>query len=231
MNNDLDNKLVPSEGKETKKKYIKNQQKPIQTIRFWVQVSLILLCLWIGVEFHYFVKYLETAGLEGSSYRPPGAEGFLPISSLMSLYLFAISGDIHAAHPAGFFILLAAIVVSFVIGKSFCSWFCPVGWLSEILGDFGQKLFKRRLKLPMWLDYPLRSLKYLLFGFFGYSIFFLMNEASLRVFLDSPYNIVSDIKMYYFFVDISMLALIVIAILFVLSIVIRNFWCRYLCPY
>ncbi len=37
--------------------------------------------------------------------------------------------------------------------------------------------------------------------------------------------------MYYFFADISQFSLIVISVLFVLSVVIRNFWCRYLCPY
>ena len=37
--------------------------------------------------------------------------------------------------------------------------------------------------------------------------------------------------MWYFFANISQLSLIVIASLFVLSIFIRNFWCRYLCPY
>jgi polyferredoxin len=37
--------------------------------------------------------------------------------------------------------------------------------------------------------------------------------------------------MYYFFADISRFSLIVIAVLFLLSVFIRNFWCRYLCPY
>ncbi|MEO8233107.1 MAG: 4Fe-4S dicluster-binding protein, partial [Ignavibacteriota bacterium] len=34
-----------------------------------------------------------------------------------------------------------------------------------------------------------------------------------------------------FFANISQTALIVVGVLFVLSIVIRNFWCRFLCPY
>lgn len=37
--------------------------------------------------------------------------------------------------------------------------------------------------------------------------------------------------MYYFFADISRFSLIVIGSLLVLSVFIRNFWCRYLCPY
>jgi len=68
-------------------------------------------------------------------------------------------------------------------------------------------------------------------GFLFYSVFFLMSTVAVKSFLDSPYNLISDIKMYYFFADISRFSLIVIAILFLLSIPIRNFWCRYLCPY
>ena len=37
--------------------------------------------------------------------------------------------------------------------------------------------------------------------------------------------------MYYFFAHISQTALIVIGALFILSIFIRSFWCRFLCPY
>ncbi len=218
-----------------KNKIIRNPEKPIQKYRFIVQSIFTLVCIWIGIEFYFFVSYLESSGVSGSTYRPPGVEGFLPISALMSLYNFFITGEIHPAHPAGVFILLAIIGVSFVFGKSFCSWFCPVGFLSELVGDFGEKiykmLFKRRIKLPKLLDYPLRSLKYLLLGFFIYAIFFSMTATALQFFLNSSYNKVADVKMWYFFADISRFSLIVIASLFVLSIFIRGFWCRYLCPY
>ncbi|MCX7797229.1 MAG: 4Fe-4S binding protein [Melioribacter sp.] len=213
----------------------KNNEKPIQKYRFIIQSTFALLCIWIGIEFTIFVKSLESENANLVTYRPPGVEGFLPISSLMSLYYFILTGEIHYAHPAGFFIFLAILVVSFVAGKSFCSWLCPIGFLSEMIGDFGEqilkKLIKKRVKIPNIIDYPLRSLKYLLLGFFVYAIFFVMTVDALKSFLDSPYNLVADIKMYYFFARISKFSLTVIAILFVLSIFIRNFWCRYLCPY
>lgn len=85
--------------------------------------------------------------------------------------------------------------------------------------------------MPRILDYPLRSLKYLLLGFFVYSIFFSMTAMALKYFLDSPYNIISDVKMYYFFAEISRFSLYVILGLVLLSVIFRNFWCRYLCPY
>jgi polyferredoxin len=103
-----------------------------------------------------------------------------------------------------------------------------------MVGDFGdkvsKKIFGKKLKLPRVLDYPLRSLKYLLLLFFASSIF-AMSAFSLKSFLDAPYNIMSDVKMYYFFAEISQFSLLVIGALFLLSIIIRNFWCRYLCPY
>lgn len=214
-----------------KKKIIRNNEKSIQKLRFAIQVLFTALCIWIGVEFHLFVRYLETGGSAAYFNRPPGVEGFLPISSLMSFYYFLSHGVIHSAHPAGMFIFSAIVLMSLVVGKSFCSWMCPIGFLSELVGDFGEQIFRRKIILPKFLDYPLRSLKYLLLGFFLYSIFYLMTTAAINAFLDSQYNLVADVKMYYFFADISQFSLIVITVLFVLSIVIRNFWCRYLCPY
>ncbi|QQS35031.1 MAG: 4Fe-4S binding protein [Ignavibacteriales bacterium] len=214
-----------------KQKIIRNSEKGIQKIRFTVQILFALLCIWIGIEFYFFTQYFETNGATQFYERPPGVDGFLPISSFMSFYLFLSTGEIHASHPAGFFIFSGIVLMSLVFGKSFCSWMCPVGFISELIGDFGEKIFKRKLKLPKFLDYPLRSLKYLLLAFLTYSVLFLMSDLAVKAFLDSPYNAVSDIKMYYFFADISRTSLIVIGTLFILSIFIRNFWCRFLCPY
>lgn len=214
-----------------KKKFRFTKTQSAQKYRFMLQSAFILLCIWIGAEMYLFVNYLESGGSAEFFERPPGVDGFLPISSLMSFVLFMRTGIIHNAHPAGLFIFLAIVAVSFVFGKSFCSWMCPVGFLSEALGDLGEKIFRRKIKMPRFLDYPLRSLKYLLLGFFIYSIFIVMGETALKAFLDSDYNKVADIKMYYFFADISRFSLIVIGSLFILSIPFRGFWCRYLCPY
>ncbi len=220
---------------EIKKIITRNREKPVQKYRFIIQSIFGLLCIWIGIEFYLFNRYLESGGTAAFYHRPPGVDGFLPISSFISFYLFITTGEIHYAHPAGLFIFMAIILVSLVFGKAFCSWLCPVGFISELVGDFGEKIykkiFKRRVHLPRWIDYPMRSLKYLLLGFLFYAVFYLMSTLAIQAFLDSPYNIVADIKMYYFFADISQTALIIIASLFILSVFIRNFWCRFLCPY
>jgi polyferredoxin len=168
--------------------------------------------------------------VHGSSYRPSGVEAYLPISSLMSLVYFLRTGMVHQIHPAGFFIFTGILLMSLFLGKSFCSWVCPVGFISDLIGDFGKKLFGKNVKLPRWADYPLRSLKYILLLFFVSTIISLRSQQ-LAMFLDSDYNVIADIKLFDFFRYLSEFSIIVLTILVVLSIPIKNFWCRYLCPY
>jgi len=201
-----------------------------QFLRSTVQYAFIFLCVWIGIEFYLFMKWGQSSGTESFHQRPPGSEGFLPISAIVSLFYWLQTGIINNVHPSGFFILLAIIALSAFLKKAFCSWLCPVGTLSESLWMLGTKIFGKNLRLPRWLDYPLRSLKYLLMLFFVVSIG-TMDVTVLKAFIYSPYNKVADIKMYFFFANISSFALYTIIVLAVLSILIKNFWCRYLCPY
>ena len=201
-----------------------------QFFRSVVQFLFLVLVLWIGWEFHLFVKWGLSNGVENYFERPPGVEGFLPISALMSLKFWLETGILNSIHPASVFIFVAILLIGLFTKKAFCSWLCPVGTISESLYKFGQKIFKKNLTLPKFLDWPLRSIKYLLLLFFVWAIL-TMSVFALDQFIYSPYNKVSDIKMYLFFAEISSFSMIVILILILLSVIIKNFWCRYLCPY
>lgn len=216
-------------NKKEKVRIIKNDTAKIQPYRFATQIAFFVLVLWIGVEFILFTKSVYWSSEEYIS-RPPGVDGFLPISSLMSVVLWLKSGEINMVHPAGFFIFIAILAVSVFAGKSFCSWFCPIGTISEMIAEFGEKLMGRKLQVPKWLDIPLRSLKYLLLGFFLWAIL-PMSVSHLSQFLNSPYNKVAEMKLYGFFLEISLFAFVIIVLLFIFSTFIRGFWCRYLCPY
>lgn len=201
-----------------------------QFLRSAVQLAFVMLCVWIGLEFYLFMQWGMSAGIEPFVARPPGVEGFLPISALISLKYWMLTGMINGIHPSGLFILLAIVATGLLLKKAFCGWLCPIGTLSESLWMAGQKLFGRNLRVTPWLDYPLRSLKYLLLVFFLYAVW-QMDTAALKYFIESPYNKVADIKMYLFFAELSTFALWTVLILAGLSVVIKNFWCRYLCPY
>lgn len=198
--------------------------------RATVQIAFALLCIWIGIEFYLFVRWGVSAGRAPFFPRPPGVEGFLPISALISFKYWLQTGIINTIHPAGLFIFIAILSAGLLLKKSFCSWLCPIGTLSESLWRLGKKLFGQNLRLAKWLDYPLRTIKYLLLLFFAWAIGE-MSVPALKAFICSPYNKTADVKMYLFFADISMVALWTIFILILLSMAIKNFWCRYLCPY
>ncbi|MGQ9745810.1 MAG: 4Fe-4S binding protein [Dissulfurimicrobium sp.] len=73
--------------------------------------------------------------------------------------------------------------------------------------------------------------KYILLLFFLYIILFRMDGQAISAFMSSPYNMLVDIKMLLFFLKPSMATLIFLITMVFLSIILKNPWCRYLCPY
>lgn len=213
-----------------KKKFVRRHGDHTQRTRRSIQIAFLLLNLWIGTRFYLFVRYFETAGQSVYVARPPGVEGYLPIAALMNLKYFLLTGRVPDVHPAGLFLLVAFGAISFVFRKAFCSWLCPIGTVSEWLWQGGREILGRSFALPRWLDIPLRGLKYLLLGLFLYAIA-RMTAADIREFLDAPYGLIADVKMLDFFRALSSTAALVLVVLVAWSMLVKNAWCRYLCPY
>ena len=205
-----------------------HQKRPLVS-RQSVQLITLAVVIVIGLQFAQWVGGLMR--VESVGVRPPGVEGFLPISALISLRHWVLSGEYSLIHPAGLAIFGLACLMALLLKKAFCSWICPVGTIAEYLVRLSHKVFRRRIKLPVWLDRPLRALKYLLAFYFVYAVFVQMSPREVEVFLHSPYNKVADIKMLLFFTRMSTLTAQVLAVLVALSFVVPYFWCRYLCPY
>jgi polyferredoxin len=213
-----------------RKPFVRRRGDRSQLVRRSFQWAFLLLNLWIGVQFYAFVRHYETGGATIAVDRPPGVEGWLPIAGLMNLKYLLVTGQVPPVHPAGLFLLLAFLGISIAFRKAFCSWLCPVGTLSEWLWQGGRALFRRNFCLPRWLDIPLRGLKYLLLAFFVWAIAG-MAAPELAAFMQSPYGIIADVKMLNFFRDLGTVGAWVILGLVVLSVFVKNAWCRYLCPY
>ncbi|HEV2400396.1 MAG TPA: 4Fe-4S binding protein [Candidatus Sulfotelmatobacter sp.] len=201
-----------------------------QLYRRTFQVAFLLLNLRLGVLFYFWVRGLETGAHIPAAARPAGVEGWLPIAGLMNLKYLLSTGHIPGVHPAALFLFLSFLSIAFLFRKAFCSWLCPVGTLSEYLWRAGRQIFRRNFQLPRWLDLPLRSLKYLLLGFFVWAVGN-MSADSIKEFMQSPYGVIADVRMLNFFRYLGETAAIVLAVLVVASVFIQNFWCRYLCPY
>jgi polyferredoxin len=201
-----------------------------QWFRHSVQAAFVMLNVGLGIQFCLWTHYYETAGRTLYMNRPAGVEGWLPIAGMMNTKYLVETHSIPQIHPAAMFLFLAFLLSSLLLKKAFCSWLCPIGTLSELLWKTGEKLFGKNFQLPKWLDMPLRGLKYVLLGFFAFVIG-TMSAAALADFLHSPYGLVADVKMLNFFRNLGETGIIVLVVLLGLSIWIRNFWCRYLCPY
>ncbi|WP_409307840.1 4Fe-4S binding protein [Pectobacterium sp. B1J-3] len=207
-----------------------NDWRNALTWRRATQILLLAINVYIGVTFYFWVRYFETGGTSLYVPRPGGIEGWLPIAGLMNVKYTWETGQYPPIHLAAMLLLLAFVFISLLLKKSFCSWLCPIGTFSELIGALGKKLFNRHFIPPKWIDIPLRALKYLLLSFFLY-IVISMPAQGIYMFLMSPYGLISDIKMLNFFRNIGVITLGCVFFFTFASLFIRNFWCRYLCPY
>ena len=222
--------VAPTPVKPKKKLVRRHDSDRSQWLRRGFQAVFLGLNVWISVQFILFVRFYESGGRTMWADRPAGVEGWLPIASLMNLKILAATGHVPHIHPAGTFILIAFLAIAWLFRKIFCSWLCPIGTVSEYLWRLGKQTFGRNFRLHRRADIPLRSLKYILLGLFAYAVC-AMPVPALRAFLEGPYGVVADVKMLNFFRYLTVAGAATLAALLLLSVLVQNFWCRYLCPY
>jgi polyferredoxin len=201
-----------------------------QRWRRLVQLAFLVLNLAIGFQFLCFVRFYESGGRTPYLPRPPGVEGWLPIAGLMNLKATILTGKLPARFPAGVVLLVTFLAITFLFRKTFCSWLCPVGTMSEGLWKLGRRLLGSTFAPPRWLDAVLRAPKYLLLAFFLWAATSLPVEG-IEAFFEGPYGTVADVKMLDFFRHMGAGTAVVLVLLGVFSLLVQNPWCRYLCPY
>lgn len=205
-----------------------SRHAPTPTVlRLCIQTLFALACLWIGYRFVLFLNWAAKGGQPMA--RPAGVEGFLPISALLGLKKLMLTGRWDVVHPAGLTILIMALAMSLLLRKGFCGYVCPMGLVSHLLERTGRALGLAR-RMPPLAARVLGVPKYLLLGFFCFTIF-AMPAGQLEEFLRSPYNMVADARLLDFFRSPSLVSLLILGGLVLLSMVVRNAWCRFLCPY
>ena len=214
----------------SRKKLVRRRApEPSQVARRSFQIAFLVWNLYLGAIFYFWVRQFE-GGRQIIAERPPGVEGWLPIAGMMNFKYWLVTGNVPPVHPAAMFLLLSFVAISVFFRKAFCSWLCPIGTIAEALAGFGRRLIGRNLRLRKSIDIPLRGLKYLLLGFFLWAVSS-MSAHALGAFMRSPYGLIADVKMLDFFRHLDRTGFIVIGILVMASVLVQNFWCRYLCPY
>lgn len=226
----IEKKILIRRSEMIKGKIHWHDHRHVQLWRHTVQAGFAVLNIYMGVMFYLWVRYYETGAQGTPIAKPEGVAGWLPIAGLMNLKYTLVTFEMPPIHAAAMFLLLAFLLISLVLKKAFCSWLCPIGTLSEMLWKSSHHFLGRNFYLPKWLDIPLRSLKYVLLGFFLY-IAYIMSAEAIKQFMSMPYGLIADVKMLNFFRYIGSTALITIGVILFGSLFIPNLWCRYLCPY
>ncbi len=200
----------------------------MQPLRFVIQAVFFVSMAWLSVDFYQFVVTVLSGG---TGVRPNGIEGFLPISGLLGATSWAKNGVLNSIHPAAVVIFLTIVTLSLLLRRAFCSWICPVATVSELFWKMGFRATRRKLHVARTADKLLRFPKYLLLLFFLISIGGTMSPPALSDFIQSDYHRIADIRLMNFFLHISPITSAILFIIVILSLVLRNPFCRYLCPY
>jgi polyferredoxin len=210
--------------------FMAEPNKYLRPLRYSVQAGFLLLTFFIGYRFYQFVQQFLIPG-HPLVQRPASVDAFLPIGGLMAFKYFLFTGIIEPIHPSGFIMFVAILGVSLVMKKGFCGWICPIGTVSQYVWMIGEKIIGRNFRIEKFTDISLRSLKYILLGIFLLLIGVAMAPNMMVLFMITDYYKVVDVRMMKFFTEMSSLTMWILIALAALSVLYKNFWCRYLCPY
>lgn len=67
------------------------------------------------------------------------------------------TGSLSTIHPAAAVLTLIGLAMAILFRRSFCSWICPVGFLSESLARLGRRMFGRNYGAAAGLEEDQRA--------------------------------------------------------------------------
>ncbi len=207
-----------------------SERKNIRVLRYAVQLAFLAITLFIGYRFYQFIQHFVLPGHPFVE-RPPSVDAFLPIGGFMAFKYFITTGNVEPVHPSGLIMFAAILGVSLLVKKGFCGWICPIGAVSQYAWMLGEKIFGRNFRIGEFTDIALRSIKYVLMGLFVFLTGIAMAQIWMVYFFIGDYYKLVDVRMMKFFTEMSQITFWVLAALVGLSVLYKNFWCRYLCPY
>lgn len=188
----------------------KKQKKNLP--RLFIQWTVIAYLLFLAARSFFQQDYI------------PDFEAYCPFGGIQAISSYLLNNSLACSMTTTQIVMGIMLIIGIILfSKLFCAYICPIGMLSEWLGNIGNK-FKISVVISGLTDKILRSLKYiLLFVTFYYTLD--SNELFCKK-LDPFYAIATG-----FSVDVVWLyASIAIVLVVAGSLVIRLFWCKYICP-
>lgn len=159
--------------------------------------------------------------------KPAGVDALCPFGGLETFYSLVTAGQLLQKIAVASVILLGATVaMALLFRRSFCGQICPLGFLQELSGGLGKRLFGRRFTMPAALDRPARLLKYLVLVVF---IGLTWSAADLSIRPYDPWATWQHLTSAEVLTDFSV-GLVVLGVALAGSLLYDRFFCKYLCP-
>ncbi|MGD1823014.1 MAG: 4Fe-4S binding protein [Pleomorphochaeta sp.] len=120
-------------------------------------------------------------------------------------------------------VIIILLPLTLFFGNFFCGWVCPFGFVQELMGKIGYKIFKKRYKMPKKVQKYLQYSRYILFAILilGVIDFILTPLNGYGSFM----GIFSEDGI----TALSTVALIIMIIYLLSSMVFERAFCNYLC--
>jgi len=191
-------------------------RKAARVIR-WSVLAIVL----VGITIMGYLHQVMGVG------KPVGVDALCPMGGLETLGTLVADGFfVKRVAFSSLLLLIAAVATALVFRRVFCGRICPLGYLQELFGGIGRRIFKRRLTLPAVLDRPARYLKYVVLFVI---LYFTWRTATLVIRPYDPWVAYQHLTSAELLTEFGV-GFAVLAISLVGSIVYDRFFCKYACP-
>jgi polyferredoxin len=152
-------------------------------------------------------------------------EAYCPFGGAESLWGLFTEGEFTCAlGPLNLSIMLALTGLALLSKKSFCGWACPIGFLGELGGRLGGRLWKRRPRVGQRTNGYLKLLRYVALIL---SLYFTYHAAELVLRGFDPFYLIFS---GFGHGSLGITSVIVLAVLVIGALLVPMSFCRYLCP-
>jgi len=180
-----------------------------------ISFALLVIVPWLNYKFDIMLiqGWFQALGI--------GPVTFIsPLEALETVLIF---------HEWSWILLTGAAITVFIaliFGRIFCSWICPISFLSELLESITHRLFA---KLPYKDKLPW-SLKIIWLALFIELVLALLFRIQFFAFWSPPGIVGRELMYLILFKSLTIDIFIVAVVLLTHVLITRRFFCRYFCP-
>lgn len=184
--------------------------------RFLLAAAFLLLIVNPLINYHFGFTFVQ------GWYQSLGIGELRLTSPLEGLESMLVTRQVHGPALIG---MAIPLLLALLCGRVFCSWICPISFLTESLDSLRRFISRKKL----FRDRLLLAKRTLWFALIGEVLLSLIVGAPLFVFLSPPGLVGREIMMAVFFRTLAIEGVLVLLVL-ALELVTRRFYCRYCCP-